>query len=100
MSFFSVLALPRPLCKSSFIWSIPMSPLPDPRPAHQVVPVWAELAQAGIPDILDLQLCPSPPPPSLCLSPRLPVVSLLVPFLPLSFSSSASSQPEAIIWGC
>lgn len=67
--------MPRPLCESRvffvlfFFYPIPTPSLPDPRPAHQVVLVWAELPQAGIPDIPDLQLCPSPLPPSSGLAP-------------------------------
>jgi hypothetical protein len=81
--FFSVLALPRPLCGTILFAPIPKSPLPAPlpRPAHQVIPVWAELPQAGIPDIPDLQLCPSPHPFLKTVSERHPVFPLLVPSL-------------------
>lgn len=83
--FFSVLALPRPLCGAILFAPIPKSPLPAPvpRPALQVIPVWAELPQAGIPDIPDLQLCPSP-------HPFLMPVSVFQPF-----SASCVSSPCA-----
>lgn len=83
--FFSVLALPRPLCGTILFAPIPKSPLPAPvpRPALQVIPVWAELPQAGIPDIPDLQLCPSP-------HPFLMPVSVFQPF-----SASCVSSPCA-----
>lgn len=92
---FPVFALPRPLC--GFIYPIPMSLLPDPRPAHQV-PVWAELPQAGIPDVPDLSLCLSFPPLSLCLSPSSclpgihPMVPLLVPSPVFSLLSLLSAR--------
>lgn len=92
---FPVFALPRPLC--GFIYPIPMSLLPDPRPAHQVL-VWAELPQAGIPDVPDLSLCLSFPPLSLCLSPSSclpgihPVVPLLVPSPVFSLLSLLSAR--------
>lgn len=48
----------------------------------------------------DLWLCAPLPPPNACL--HLPAILGLLWFLSfpsLSFSSSASSQPEAITWG-